>query len=97
MQNLFEPNAHFSFIVRLVISIICSGHHDTYRFDIIVELAADVGISPSFPIPENLSICIATMESFGNIPGPENIAEELGFERREEPAYEVNDKGNLLH
>ena len=62
-----------------------------------VELAADVGISPSFPIPEILSTCIATKESFGIIPVPEKIAEELGFERRKEPVYEVNDKGNLLH
>ena len=34
---------------------------------------------------------------FGIIPLPEKIAEELGFERREEPAYGVNNKGNLLH
>ena len=70
--------------------------HDTYRSDKIVELAADVGILPSFSIPEILSTCIATKESFGIIPVPEKIAEELGFERREEPAYEVNDKGNLF-
>ena len=60
-----------------------------------MELAADVGISSSFPIPEILSTCIATKESSGIIPVPEKIPEELGFERREEPAYEVNDKGNL--
>ena len=28
---------------------------------------------------------------------PRKIAEELGFEIREEPAYEVNGKRNLLH
>ena len=54
------------------------------------------GFSPSFPIPENLSTYIPTKESFGIIPVTEKIAEELGFERREEPAYEVNDKRNLL-
>ena len=48
-------------------------------------------------IPEILSTWIATKESFGIIPVPEKIAEELDFERREEPAYEVNDKRNLLH
>ena len=48
-----------------------------------MELAADVRISPSFPIPEILSTCIATKEYFGIIPVPEKIAEELGFERRE--------------
>ena len=57
--------------------------HNTYRSDKIVELAADVGISPSFPIPEILSTCIATKESFEIIPVPEKIAEKLGFERRE--------------
>jgi len=65
-----------------------SGHHDTYRSDEIVELAADVGISPSFPIPEILSTHIATKESFGIIPILEKIAEELGFERRKEPLDE---------
>ena len=49
-----------------------------------------------FQSPENLSTCIATKKSFGIIPATEKIAEELGFERREEPAYEVNDKGNLF-
>jgi hypothetical protein len=63
----------------------------------IVELAADVGISPSCPIPEILSSRIATKESFGIIPVPEKIAEELGFERRKEPLDEVDDKGNLFH
>ena len=81
MQNLFEPNACFSFIVRLVISIMLekkwSGHHDTYRSDKIVELAADVGISPSFSIPQNLSTCIATKESFGIIPVPEKLLKNL--------------------
>ena len=52
-----------------------SGHHDTYRSDEIVKLAADVGISPSFPIPEILSTCIATKEPFGIIPVPEKITE----------------------
>ena len=56
-----------------------------------------MGISPSFPIPKILSTCIVTKESFGIIPLPKKIAEELGFERREELAYEANDKGNLLH
>ena len=82
----------------LVISIILekkwSGHHDAYRPDKIVELATSEGISPSFPI---LSTCITTKESFGIIPVSEKVSEELGFKRREEPAYEVNDKRNLLH
>ena len=69
-----------------------SVHHYTYRSDKIVELAADVGISPFSSIPENLSTCITTKESFGIIPVTRKIAEKLGFERREEPAYEVNGK-----
>ena len=54
-----------------------SGHHDTYKSDKIVELAADVGISPSFPIPEILSTCIATKESFGIIPVSEKLLKNL--------------------
>ena len=49
-----------------------------------------------FRSPEILSTCIATKKFFGIIPVTEKVAEELGFERREEPAYEVNDKGNLF-
>ena len=54
-----------------------SGHHDTYRSDKIVELAADVGISPFSSIPENLSTCIATKESFGIIRVPEKLLKNL--------------------
>ena len=54
-----------------------SGHHDAYRSDKIVELAADVGISPFSSIPENLSTCIATKESFGIIPVPEKLLKNL--------------------
>ena len=49
-----------------------------------------------FQSPEVLSTCIATKESFGIIPATEKIAAEFGFEIREEPVCEVNDKGNLL-
>ena len=54
-----------------------SGHHDTYRSDKIVELAADVGISPFSSIPENLSTCIATKEPLGIIPVPEKLLKNL--------------------
>ena len=60
-----------------------------------MELAVDVGISPSFLISEILSTCIATKESFGIIPVPEKIAEELGFERRKGPVYGVNFSSSL--
>jgi hypothetical protein len=47
--------------------------------DEIVELAAEVGVLPSFPIPQVLATRIATEESFGIIPVPHAIVEELGF------------------
>ena len=77
--------------------MIWSGHHDTYRSDKIVELAADVGISPFPPNPWKFVNLHCYKGIFWNYSSPRKIAEELGFERREEPAYEVNGKRNLFH
>jgi hypothetical protein len=45
-----------------------------------VELATEIGISPSFPVPPVLVTRIATRESFGIIPVPHALAQELGFQ-----------------
>ena len=42
-------------------------------------MAAEVGMVPSFPIPHILPTRIATTESFGIIPVPKNIVDELEF------------------
>jgi hypothetical protein len=54
-------------------------HFDQWIHDEIVELAAEVGIKPSFAIPDMLATRIATTESFGIIPVPKRIVERLGF------------------
>ncbi|KAK7015366.1 hypothetical protein R3P38DRAFT_2437410, partial [Favolaschia claudopus] len=48
-----------------------SGQFNNWLSDEIVEIAADVGLLPSFPIPEILATRIATDESFGIIPVPD--------------------------
>jgi hypothetical protein len=45
-----------------------------------VEKAANAGVQPSFPIPNILPTRIATTESFGIIPVPFNIVQQLGFQ-----------------
>jgi len=54
-------------------------HFDQWISDEIVELAAEVGIKPSFPIPDILATRIATTETFGIIPVPKKIVQKLGF------------------
>jgi len=54
-------------------------HFDQWIRDDIVELAAEVGIKPSFPIPDVLATRVATTEKFGIIPVPKSIVERLGF------------------
>jgi hypothetical protein len=49
------------------------GHFATWLCDEIVEIAAELGVLPSFPIPSILATCIETPESFGIIPLPESI------------------------
>jgi hypothetical protein len=46
-------------------------------------LLIEVGITPSFPIPQILATRIATTESFGIIPVPKTIVDELGFKTSE--------------
>lgn len=45
-----------------------------------MEKAANAGVQPSFPIPNNLPTRIATTESFGIIPVPFNMVQQLGFQ-----------------
>jgi hypothetical protein len=45
-----------------------------------VEKAANAGVQPSFPIPNILPTQIATTESFGIIPVPFNMVQQLGFQ-----------------
>jgi len=45
-----------------------------------VEKAANAGVQPSFSIPNILPTRIATTESFGIIPVPFNMVQQLGFQ-----------------
>lgn len=56
-----------------------AGHYDAWKTDEIAELAADVGLSPTFPTPDILATRIATTESFGIIPVPKQILNEVGM------------------
>lgn len=47
----------------------------------------DIGLLPSFPIPHVLVTRIATNESFGIIPVPENIVGELGLQHNTQPVF----------
>ena len=64
-------------------------HFNQWICDEIVEIAAEVGIKPSFPIPKILATRIATTESFGIIPVPKKIVEKLGF-KVETPTPDTN-------
>jgi hypothetical protein len=65
--------------LRLDAVLIIEGHDQLEEVVDIVELAAEVGIKPSFPIPDVLATRIATTEKFGIIPVPKGIVEKLGF------------------
>jgi len=61
-------------------------HFDQWLQDEIVEIAAEVGMKPSFPIPEILATRVATTESFGIIPIPKKIVEKFGFKKKASPS-----------
>jgi hypothetical protein len=56
--------------------------------DEIVELAQEVGIAPSFPIPNVLATRIKTPESFGIIPIPTSIAADYSIQRVKAPVIQ---------
>ncbi|KAG6818808.1 hypothetical protein H0H93_001463 [Arthromyces matolae] len=60
-------------------------HFDTWMSDEIVEIAAQVGIKPSFPIPNVLSTRIATNETMGIIRVPVSLAASCGMSYVENP------------
>lgn len=64
-------------------------HFNHWIRDDIVEMAAEVGMVPSFPIPHILATRIATTESFGIIPVPKEIVDELGFRPSETPVTDT--------
>jgi len=101
LQILCEPNFCFSFIVRLAISIILGKNGVVIMIQTDLMKLWNLQLMWGFHLLfQSLKFCqldIATKESFGIVPVPENFAEELGFERRKEPLDEVDDKGNLLH
>ncbi|KAJ7153309.1 hypothetical protein C8R46DRAFT_1357190 [Mycena filopes] len=55
------------------------GHFNLWLSDEIVELAAEVGIRPSFPIPDILATRISTDECFGIIPVPKKMVHDLAL------------------
>jgi hypothetical protein len=48
-------------------------HYDDWKRDEIVELAAEAGIAPSFPIPDVLATRVVTDETFGTIAIPDSL------------------------
>jgi hypothetical protein len=56
-----------------------STHFDDWTRDEIVELAAEAGVSPSFPIPDILATRIVTNETFGIIAIPETLVTRFGM------------------
>jgi hypothetical protein len=48
-------------------------HYDDWKRDEIVELAAEAGIMPSFPIPDILATRVVTDETFGIIAIPDSL------------------------
>ena len=50
-----------------------NSHFDDWIRDEIVELAAEAGVQPSFPIPDVLATHIVTEETFGIITVPKTL------------------------
>ena len=55
------------------------GHFDFVKRDEICDLAADVGVTPSFPRPQVLATRIHTEERFDIVPLPKSIVAKHGF------------------
>ena len=56
-----------------------STHFDDWTRDEIVELAAEAGVSPSFPIPDILATRVVTNETFGIIAIPNTLVTRYGM------------------
>ena len=56
-----------------------STHFDDWTRDEIVELAAEAGVTPSFPIPDILATRIVTNETFGIIAIPDTLVTSFGM------------------
>jgi hypothetical protein len=56
-----------------------STHFDDWTCDEIVELVAEAGFAPSFPIPDILATCIVTNETFGIIAIPDTLVTSFGM------------------
>ncbi|KAL0566774.1 hypothetical protein V5O48_015230 [Marasmius crinis-equi] len=54
-------------------------HYDIWLLDEVAELAIQVNVKPSFPLPRMLATRIATSESFGVIPIPSALAEDYNI------------------
>jgi hypothetical protein len=54
-------------------------HFDDWIRDEIVELAAEAGVAPSFPIPDILATRIVTNETFGIIAIPDTLVTRFGM------------------
>ncbi|KAF8076563.1 hypothetical protein FPV67DRAFT_1559024 [Lyophyllum atratum] len=63
-------------------------HFDTWRTDEIVELATQLDIKPSFPLPAILGTRIATKESSGIIKVPKSMTSSYGMHRIENTVQE---------
>ena len=62
-----------------------SSHFDDWTRDKIVELAADLGIKPSFSIPDILATHILTNETFGVITVPDSLVTHYGMQTASPP------------
>ncbi|KAJ7572428.1 hypothetical protein C8J56DRAFT_759951, partial [Mycena floridula] len=64
------------------------GHYDIWICDLIVELAQESGVKPSFPLPAVLSTRIVTNESFGITQVPKSIASKYELQTVDVPIAE---------
>jgi len=64
-------------------------HFDDWTRDEIVELAAEAGIPPSFPIPDILATRVVTNETFGIIAIPDTLVTHYGMKSMPNPESHV--------
>jgi hypothetical protein len=64
-------------------------HFDDWTRDEIVELAAEAGVAPSFPIPDILATRIVTNETFGIIAIPDTLVTRFGMKSMPTSDYQV--------
>jgi hypothetical protein len=64
-------------------------HFGDWTHDEIVELAAEAGVAPSFPIPDILATHIVTNETFGIIAIPTTFVTRFGMKSMPTSDYQV--------